>query len=111
MPFVKGMPKPEGSGRKAGMPRKKPQMKPLRVQLAELGFNTGSELVALYRTTADNKQKLQILDLIVKYTNIIPTVEHYVENAEGTTNTDNEEGVEEEPEQQEAAQVVNFLRD
>jgi len=77
MPQHKGCRK--AGGRKKGAKNKAPQMAPLRIQLRDLGFNLGAEMVKVYNSVDDVPTKLKLFEMITKYTNVIPTVETYVD--------------------------------
>ena len=100
MAKLKGSPKT--GGRQKGSKNFKPQMKPLRIQLADLGWNTAEKLVELYNTIEEPKMKLQILDLIVKYTNVVPLVETYVPDNQDEDETEDANAT---------ASIVNFCRE
>jgi hypothetical protein len=79
----RGRPKgyPKSGGRKAGVPdrNKKPQMAPLRIQLRDLGFNLGEEMVKFYNSVEDPQIKFKLVELMSKYTNVAPVVEDYID--------------------------------
>lgn len=91
--------KPKGSdktgGRKKGTPNKKPQLKPLRIQLAELNFNLAQAIMDLLSTTKDDNIKIKAIELLAKYSNVAPQVETYKDpdeeedEAEEDDDTDN----------------------
>lgn len=82
MPFKKGDKKI--AGRKKGTPNKKQKMAPIRIQFMDTIYpwNTADELISFYQKAQDEKVKFQIIELIVRYTNIIPTTEIQYEDEE-----------------------------
>jgi hypothetical protein len=80
MPQHKGCKK--DGGRKKGSKNKRPQMAPLRIQLRDVGFNLGVEMIKFYETVKDEKIKFQLFELMSKYTNVTPIVETYVDPGE-----------------------------
>ena len=73
--FEKG--KAKTGGRKKGVGNKKPQLKPLRMELAELGFNVGQALINELNNATETEHRITILKLIITYTNIVPVIETY----------------------------------
>ncbi len=66
MPFIKGQPKPPGSGRKKGS---RPSPRTLRRGLQEVGFDLTEEFLKLYESAAEDAAlRFQILKEIAKYT-------------------------------------------
>lgn len=70
--FQKGQPKPPGSGRKKGS---KPAVKTIRKALEEAGFDLTEELLLLYRTSPEVKEKLDILKVLARYSQPTPKAE------------------------------------
>lgn len=68
----------KSGGRKRGAPNGPPQMKPLRIQLAELNFNLGAALIDELNNTEKAEYRVKLLELLVKYTNCVPQIETYV---------------------------------
>lgn len=66
----------KSGGRQKGTPNKF-KMAPLRQQFANsiYEWSTADQLIAFYLKAKDERVKFQILELIVRYTNVIPTTE------------------------------------
>lgn len=69
-------------GRKRGSKNSTPQMAPLRIQLRDLGFNLGAELIKFYASAQDEQIKFKLVELMSKYTNCVPPVDTYVDPSE-----------------------------
>lgn len=72
MAFQRGEPRPPGSGRKKGQKNKRPTLKSLQAAICDAGFDTGQELVTLYREAEDEVTRLKVIELVLKYTQPLP---------------------------------------
>lgn len=71
--FVKGQPRAPNAGRKKGTPNKVTTS--LRQQVATLAFDLGAAAIDLFNNSEDESIKVKMLELIAKYTQVVPTSE------------------------------------
>lgn len=74
--FVKGEKRSPNAGRKKGTPNKVTSS--FRQALAASGFDLAAAAVKLFKSTQDENIKVKMLELIAKYTQVVPTSEFVV---------------------------------
>ena len=69
--FIKGGKRSPTAGRRKGTPNKSTVA--MRTRVAELDFDIAAAAIDLFKPSPDESTKIKMLELIAKYTQVVPT--------------------------------------